>query len=818
MALDEAQKAAYMIYMEGLESTLMTYEFNTDTVTLTGKTANHNNLVLIDESTADDNNIFRDQPASMTLNASSMSVFPGAHKQLAAELSPWCLRNKSITWSSADPKVATVDETGVVTGVSEGTVTITAASAQDESVKAQCAVTVYGTDFTLQGIGTNEEGESVLFTYDLNTGSISNQISVTNEDGNSLPVESAALAQDGTLWVQDNVADENGRGYRLYNIDPATGKATFTTPVNTNGVSTTSLLFSDLAVDSVQNIMLGVNGENRLFFSDAPNSNDLGGSWFNATGDGYVGITVGSSLSSGLTRFYDLDKAGKVIVNDISYSSFFGAWSTSMTYYNLNTSLEFVTDENDLYQDSVTYNKETDAVLLQHYTKDGTTEVYALVLKDGTDSTNGVAELIYLGEVKGFKNVDVYDAKYNGTAVTSASESTELQSQQVLLTTAGETVPQGSTNVATHTPEKDDDGIVTVTLRAEEASASGMLEVMLDENVTLVGLESPAALSSWTEKDGKVVFGYAGYEAVAKEGVIAVLRLKDVTEPAALTITETERGGKTPESEPVTVEIGHAWGEWTVTKEATCTEDGEETRTCALCDETETRTIPATGHSFGEWTVTTNPDCFHTGVETRICEICGEIETREIPASSDNCPAEAFTDLDTTKWYHKYTDFVLDNGIMNGVGNNKFAPNGAMTRGMVVTVLYRLAGEPEVKTEAPFADVPQNQWYAKAATWAYENGIAKGMTDTLFAPNAPATREQLVTFLYRYAKFSGMDTSAEADLTAFTDGTTVSGYAVEAMAWAVGSGLVEGMGNSKLTPKATAARVQLAALIYRLIK
>jgi len=297
--------------------------------------------------------------------------------------------------------------------------------------------------------------------------------------------------------------------------------------------------------------------------------------------------------------------------------------------------------------------------------------------------------------------------------------------------------------------------------------------------MTLVGLESPARLSAYTEKDGKVIFGYAGADPIAKDEIVAVLRLKDVEEPTTITVTETERSGKTLEAEPVTVEVGHHWGDWTVTKEATCTEDGEESRTCS---------------------------------------VCGETETRPIAANSDHCPSKAFTDLDLDMWYHESVDYVLRTGLMNGMGNGKFAPNGTVTRAMMVTVLYRMAGEPEAKGTVPFTDVAEDAYYAKAVAWAYENHIVMGVTDTRFAPNTPATREQMATFLYRYAQFAGLDVTAKGNLETFPDGNGVSHYALEAMAWAVGQGLLQGDENGKLLPKNTATRAQMATVLFRFLE
>ena len=128
-----------------------------------------------------------------------------------------------------------------------------------------------------------------------------------------------------------------------------------------------------------------------------------------------------------------------------------------------------------------------------------------------------------------------------------------------------------------------------------------------------------------------------------------------------------------------------------------------------------------------------------------------------------------------------------------------------------------MAGEPEVKSAMPFTDVKEGQYYAKAVTWAYENGIAMGMTDTLFAPNCAATREQIVTFLYRYAQLAGLDVSARGDLAAFPDSSAVSNYAKDTVSWAVGTGLLVGDEAGRLLPKVSGSRVQLAALITRFL-
>jgi hypothetical protein len=247
----------------------------------------------------------------------------------------------------------------------------------------------------------------------------------------------------------------------------------------------------------------------------------------------------------------------------------------------------------------------------------------------------------------------------------------------------------------------------------------------------------------------------------------------------------------------------------------TCTTGGYTEHTCTVCGVTYRDTItPAQGHSWSEWAVEQAPDCFTAGLETRSCSVCKEVETRVLPACSDNCPSKDFQDVDTTRWYHEGVDFVVSHHIMNGVGNGMFLPNGILTRGQLVTTLYRLAGEPETEAANPFLDVDLDQYYGKAVVWAAEHGIAKGMTDITFAPNMAVTREQMVTFLYRYAKFSGKDVTGSYDLTEFGDAQAVNDFAKAPMAWAVKTGLITGM-DGLLNPKGNATRAQVATVFLR---
>lgn len=173
-----------------------------------------------------------------------------------------------------------------------------------------------------------------------------------------------------------------------------------------------------------------------------------------------------------------------------------------------------------------------------------------------------------------------------------------------------------------------------------------------------------------------------------------------------------------------------------------------------------------------------------------------------------------FNDVKVTSWFYDEVKYVYENGLMTGTSDTTFSPNGTTTRGMVVTILWRLDGEPD-STEMRFADVAAGRYYTDAVMWASSNNIAGGHGDGNFGPNDPITREQLAVILYRYAHHKGYDVSGEADLSAFTDRDTTSDYAVNAMAWANDTGLITGVTDTTLAPLGNATRAQVAAILMR---
>lgn len=153
---------------------------------------------------------------------------------------------------------------------------------------------------------------------------------------------------------------------------------------------------------------------------------------------------------------------------------------------------------------------------------------------------------------------------------------------------------------------------------------------------------------------------------------------------------------------------------------------------------------------------------------------------------------------------------------MNGTSDTTFAPDESLNRAMLATILYRLSGEPAARGEGKtFMDVAPDTWYTSAVAWASANGIVSGVGDGKFAPTQAITREELATMLYRYAKYSKLDTSAKGDLSKFADGDQIAAWASDAMAWAVGAGLISGKTANVIDPTGTATRAEVATILMR---
>lgn len=196
-------------------------------------------------------------------------------------------------------------------------------------------------------------------------------------------------------------------------------------------------------------------------------------------------------------------------------------------------------------------------------------------------------------------------------------------------------------------------------------------------------------------------------------------------------------------------------------------------------------------------------------------ELDGTVTAAAYGQTANRIHTISYNDVTAGDWFTPDVIYVTLTGLMNGTGDG-FSPNNNINRAQLVTVLYRMAGQPEVTGENPFTDVPDGQWYTDAVLWAAENNITDGTSETTFSPNNPLTREQMATFFYRFANFeAGEPIEVTGDLSGYTDADLVADYAVDAMTWAVGEGVISGIGNNTLAPDNTASRAQMATVLTR---
>ena len=306
--------------------------------------------------------------------------------------------------------------------------------------------------------------------------------------------------------------------------------------------------------------------------------------------------------------------------------------------------------------------------------------------------------------------------------------------------------------------------------------------------------------------------------------------------------------------------LGHAWDNGKVTKEPTETETGTKTFTCTRCGETKTETIPklthehsykavvtaptctekgytthtcacgdsyvdtyvdALGHTWDNGKVTKEPTETETGVKTFTCTRCGETKTEVIPAAGIVDVTKMFTDV-SHSWADDGIQYCVTHQLMSGIGNNLFGPKLTTTRAQIVQILYNLEGEPKVSGKTPFTDLTQD-WYQDAILWAYQTGVVAGTSSTTFEPDLPVTREQIAVILMEYmTRVLKLErTWMPADLSIFPDAGSVSDWAKDAMADAVGLGLISGASNggqTYLEPQGSATREQVATILMEFCK
>lgn len=275
--------------------------------------------------------------------------------------------------------------------------------------------------------------------------------------------------------------------------------------------------------------------------------------------------------------------------------------------------------------------------------------------------------------------------------------------------------------------------------------------------------------------------------------------------------------------------LGHTWDAGSVAKEPTCTDKGYMTYSCTACGESYVEAYhDALGHAWDNGVVTKEPTEKEAGEKTFTCARCKATQTERIPATGEqtdkpcdggvSCPSKKFVDVNTKEWYHLYVDYAVVHGLFGGTSANTFEPETAMTRAMLVTVLWRYEGQPK-GYQNNFSDVNAKDggWYIDAVAWAAANDVVNGVGDGKFDPEGNITREQMAVILYRYAEKKGIDTSKRGALDGFSDSGKVSPWAKDAVQWAVAEKIINGS-DGKLLPQGDATRAQVATILMRFIE
>ena len=734
---------------------------------------------------------------SVRLNKTEASFYAGDTLQLSAKVKPETY-SQNVTWTSSESSIATVDENGVVTGLKAGEVTITATSVDTneagQTASASCAVTVkavFDLDTKLNAQIVTEDGTQWVT---IDTSDMSVQVNAA-----ATTTLTGAGMHDGKFYGSDSDLSSNGT---IYQVDPETGyteKTGTACPVDYAVLDLTQAPAMEYTVKGETSIVfdfpLYLANDQGFYFLRNYEEADFWGYGDSSYSDqgaiAYVGFIYERSYGT-QHLFYVLGANGNIYRIKIGPTyrmrrdvlgkidmRFFDYTGLTMDYYNDGTNEGLV----------VGYNNEST----------GKAELYYIDLVDDA------LTCCKLGNVPGASAISgltlATEQQYETHAASSEVTQGEgvFQSSTVALAEPlclyqdpirlGSSLETASVNTvaapaSTGTITNGEDTvIVEVTAKnaqgADIASTNGLVTVTYDaQALTLESVLVSADFRAVVTEEGSVLFAYANTAEIAAGEAVATLTFQvNATENTTVAVNHSQVNDQLPAFvETLDVTFEHANTEVRNAKEKTCTEDGY------------------------------SGDIY--------CVDCGKLllAGEAVPAY---CASAAYSDLNTNAWYHESIDYVLKTGLMRGVGDGRFDPDGEMTRAQLVTVLYRMAGSPTVETGNTFEDVMAGAWYAKAVAWAYANGITKGKTDTLFAPDEPVTREQMVTFFSRFAKLNGENVTADGDLSDFTDAALVSNYAKSTMAWAVQIGLIRGMGDNTIAPKTTATRAQVAAILMR---
>ncbi len=701
--------------------------------------------------------------------------------QLHAKVKPATFTG-GIVWSSSNEAVATVDSNGIVTGISAGVAVITATSVDTgtdgKPVSQTCTVTVQGLTPVAATVSAQVETEAGLswVTIDLSDGGITTNASATTK-------------LTGAGYSSGMIYGTNGdfeNPCNFYKVDPANGFAEIQGPDS-------AASYSMLDAASAPALQVSFQGTEVTAF-DRP--------LFIAQGQrlSLLDFQAGTALGWGLEYYGMHDLAAIALVGQSTNPE----ENTVYNYLALNT-------EGDLYQLGIrpsSYDPDRD--WLDYALSTGT-----LGNIGKTFSNMRTLSMACVQNDSGLYGLVIADASSPATNLYFVDLSAETLSCRKICSLKGVTHIAGLYSSVDMLPPTLESTQLTIRPGTDFQSSS---PVSLDQ--------MPAAdvaatvLPANEDVVANPVTGWANAltgkrEAPAQDGSPRAAQAAAADGTVTLTLAETTdstNGLLTVAYDPQA--LTYTGLSSLIGRRAVQVDEQKGLITFAYAASSPI----AAGQSLAEVTFTYVEPHVDTVLRLTTLQrgenVAVSAQPVKLAVQDGNCPSAGFRDLDPNAWYHKSVDFVIKAQLMKGVSATEFSPNEMLTRGQMVTILHRMAGSPEVAASTPFTDVKAGQYYTQAVSWAWSIGISCGVSSTRFAPETPVTREQMVTFLARYAASTGKETEPQSDLSRFPDSKSVSQYAKASMAWAVETGILIGIDGS-LAPKATATRAQAAAVFQR---
>jgi len=794
---------------------------------------------------------------TLTISDTELELVRGNDYRLSVEVTPWGTPDPSLSWSSDNEAVASVSSSGVISAVAAGSAVITATSNADPAKSVSCEVTVVTVPITISGVLQDKGGQPTLFTWNLDT----------EEEWTAAAEIDAKLNAFAYDWLRScsDEEDPESESYKLGYIMNSNGYMfalnMSTYEIEDESESSTAygdtMDYMDFAFHNNEtkdaDMIFGICKE-RLLYSADPISNTFNKGWNlssymdkHSGGSAFTAMAWGGVDSKDRDVFYILDNANymwtvyydggtKVSLGysktdlELSWPKYNGRQLCSMVWGDDgNFYLSYFTgDTNEIYQ--LIYDEENDVFSSRLLGNMGDS-VWPCALAAATLNAEELPPHPADTELPEALDLEVNTAAEGLKAVELESETSgavtgELNSAGFIAEVSAETLyktPVAGTASVPSVSDKEEFVYIDVTVSDAEgkalASTNGIVE--LDYNEECLELISIEPLTDYCSINGSR-FGYVDLEGIAAGEAVAKLTFKVLSGADVGVTVKTVEAGSDKAGYTEKIDTSKLFKhENTVLKgyrAATCTTEGYTGDLyCADCGILlqQGKASPVIPHSYGEWVLVKAAGCKTEGLEKCVCTKCGDTATRVVAPAGHI--ADPYNDI-SSSGYHDGIISASELGIVSGFRDGTFRPAADVTRAQFVTMLWRVAGSPQVESRG-FKDVAENSPYRSAIEWASSEGIAAGYTATEFRPNQTITRAQMATFMYRYLK-----NVAEFDFGAvpqtektFADCAGINPSYIEAINAMASAGIMSGVGSGvNFAPYMTANRGMAATVLVRI--